>query len=111
MTRTLLLALAAVIAVFVAGTIGVLASIKWALAFPSGAAITEAEVPWMLQDAITSDSPAQGGQPSMQGSEPYWSVDDWEGRVQGTDDWDRLYNVTIRYVRKPVLSGQSLIRA
>lgn len=96
LARTLLLGLAGFIAVFVAGTIGVLATIKWTLAFPAGAAITEAEVPWALGDVIPSDPAAQGDWRSANGSEPYWSGDDWDGRVQGTGSWDRLFNVTTR---------------
>lgn len=111
LARTLLLGLAAAITVFVVGTIGVLASIKWALAFPAGAAISEAEVPWQPQDVIPSDSPAQGGRQAVQGSEPYWSGENWDGRVQGTDSWNRLYNVTTRYVRQLLPLDQSLIHA
>ncbi|OCF44096.1 MIPC synthase [Kwoniella heveanensis CBS 569] len=31
-----------------------------------------------------------------QGSGGYWMQKDWDGRVQGTDSWERLYNVTTR---------------
>jgi len=31
-----------------------------------------------------------------EGSGEYWMQSDWEGHVHDTDDWSRLYNVTLR---------------
>ena len=43
----------------------------------------ETEVVWDV------DGPGTGG---------YWMRKDWEGTVRGTDSWERLFNVTTRYV-------------
>lgn len=44
------------------------------------------------------ESEQQWGLDGM-GSGQYWMQSEWDGHVHDTDDWSRLYNVTLRYVR------------
>jgi len=153
------------VSLFLLGTVIVLSSVSYYLAFPDGAFLTEDEVPWTGEDLIKAlldprtmngtierrqeweelkaedaimgsetipqiwdevdasevkaadvtitedleddsgsinlspeiDSPQSWGIDGM-GTGSYWMKDQWDGTVQNTNDWSRLYNVTARYV-------------
>lgn len=96
--RVLLLLWAVSLALFVAGTVTVLSTVKWYLAFPSGAFITEEEVPWRIEDSIDDSlgaAWAEDDSPVAQ-KPAYWLETGWDGRVRDTTSWERLYNVTTR---------------
>jgi hypothetical protein len=157
------------VSLFLLGTVIVLSSVSYYLAFPDGAFLTEDEVPWTGQDLIKAlaDPPTINGtiarrqeweelqaEGAVMGTETipqiwdeisetsetsevkaaevsamddleddtgvvdtfaetsdegdwgidgkgtgsYWMKDQWDGKVQDTSDWSRLYNVTTRYV-------------
>jgi hypothetical protein len=158
------------VSLFLLGTVIVLSSVSYYLAFPDGAFLTEDEIPWTGKDLIKalSDPPSTNGTIERRqdweelkaedavmgtetipqiwdgiseevevtqeevkaaeapaedpeddsgsvnsfsdassgeewgidgmGTESYWMKDQWDGKVQDTNDWSRLYNVTTRCV-------------
>jgi hypothetical protein len=125
-SRKVVIVLLIILTLFLIGTVVVLSSVSYWLAIPAAAYLTEEEVPWRPGDAIGSlryspPSSAQSHRRQMEvddemgdfvkpasetewdvdgeGSGGYWMRNDWDGHVEGTHDWTRLFNVTERYVR------------
>lgn len=172
--RNIIIVFSILVSLFLVGTIIVLSSVSYYLAFPDGAFLTEEEVPWTGDDLIASlkepvpvpepeavrlrrrqdweeldredavldadtipqvwdelsdeivptedDSAITAPLPPSeadvandapiatfsdafdegvwgidgQGSGAYWMREDWDGVVQDSSNWDRLYNVTTR---------------
>lgn len=160
--RKVIIIFSILVSLFLLGTVIVLSSVSYYLAFPDGSFLSEEEVPWTGNDLISPlrdplpanatlekrqeweemqaegavmgtetipqvwdemseedmETPASSGSSETytateeaqlvgeeqwgidgQGSGQYWMQSEWDGQVRDTDDWSRLYNVSLRYDR------------
>jgi hypothetical protein len=159
--RKVIIIFSILVSLFLLGTVIVLSSVSYYLAFPDGSFLSEEEVPWTGNDLISplrdplpanatlekrqewEEMQAEGAvmgteaipqvwdemsEEDMEtlaasgssetytateeaqlageeqwgidgpGSGQYWMQSEWDGQVRDTDDWSRLYNVSLRYV-------------
>lgn len=102
-TRKVLIVALILLSVFLLGTVIVLSSISYYLSIPTYAYLTEFEVPFKSSEIISAlkggarevvDEDGVAWGPDGKGSGGYWMKAGWEGKIEQTDTWERLENVT-----------------